>query len=63
VDREAAPGVMSAVLQDIPYALRRLGKAPALTAVALVTLAPGIGMNAAIFRVLNRDFRLSRKGR
>lgn len=54
---------MSTVLQAIRYAFRGLGKAPALTAVALVTLAPGIGMNAAIFSVLNRDFRLSRKGR
>src|SRR5690348_2579481 len=43
-------------LQDLKYAVRLLGKAPAFTAVAVLSLALGIGANTTIFTLTKAIF-------
>jgi putative ABC transport system permease protein len=45
---------MTGFAQDVRYAFRQLTKAPMFTAVAVVTLALGIGANTAIFNLFDQ---------
>jgi hypothetical protein len=44
---------MKTLLQDCVYGMRMLAKKPAFTAIAALSLALGIGVNTAIFTLIN----------
>ena len=45
---------MQTIVQDVRYALRQLRKSPAFTLTVIVTLALGIGANAAVFTLFDQ---------
>ena len=44
---------MTGVLQDIRYGLRMLASRPGVTAAAIISLALGVGANAAVFSLID----------
>src|SRR5579871_4447879 len=46
-------GALQAVWRDVVYAQRALSKSPTFAVTAVLTLAVGVGLNTAVFSVVN----------
>ena len=49
--------LLDSLAQDVRYALRGMRRSPSFTAISVITLGIGIGVNAAVFTVTNAVFK------
>src|SRR3954469_8483396 len=58
----SAHRIASEIAVDVGYALRTFRRQPAFAGVAVISLAAGIGLNTAVFSIINTIFFQSVRG-